>query len=61
MRKLASCSTVPDLARYLGMTEPDLNEIIDAGELRVVPEYGQMVVHRADLEDFLTARLLLRS
>jgi hypothetical protein len=56
VRRRAYLSTIPDTAKYLGMTEVELQAEIDLGRLPVVPQSDQELIHDADLEDYLEGR-----
>lgn len=56
VRRRAFLSTIPDTAKYLGISEAELWAEIDRGRLPVIPPSDQMLIHDADLEDYLETR-----
>ena len=54
----ASLSTIPDTARYLGLSTEELEAVIDRGELPIVKPTHEPLIHEADLEAWLRRSLL---
>jgi hypothetical protein len=58
--QIADCSSIASTATYLGISEAELQERIDNGEVRVIPPHAETLIHHEDFADFMAAQRLER-